>query len=628
MSRLLRSTGLSKLGKPTVVGASTVFRPIATTTAAGRVSVSQRAQSVSYYLRPPATTATPVVFLAEPISVFLAKARKAPPPTTTLTPASSLVGPSTVFSPIEVKLAKPPAMYRRVDPRISRVRAPAALAAAFIAAPIKTLLARLRKTVPAVESKLRAPAAVNPSIVFRPLQVHTTVTPQQAHKTRSILRAPAAIASAITFLAIRTHLVQKPQQYGKVDPHISRVRLPVAAPVVAFLASPIRVALAKVRRTPPTTTLTATSALVGPAVTFAPIRVHTVLQIPQAARKNTSRLRPPATLALSFIASPIRAVLAKWQNPRLVDSKLRPPTAVAPSIVFSPVKVHTALQIPMAARKNTSKLRAPASLALAFVPYPIKVALAKVRKQPPPTTTLTPTAALVGPAITFGPVRVHTALQIPQAARRNKSLLRAPSTLAVAFIAAPLKAVLAKWRNPRLVESRLRPPTAVAPSVVFTPIAVHRTYPPNPTAHSAKSKLQAPTVVFPFAAFLAEAIRTTFAQPPSMSRRTKFRLSPPAIIKIVFAPIRVMLAKVRKYPPPVHPKLRPPTRVATSTQFRPVVVHNTYSKRKIQSRYLLRKPTRITIPIILPPVDLGGKIGDWDTGRIDFTDEGRIEGPE
>lgn len=120
MARLLRSYGVSKLGKPTAVDAAVVFDPV-------HVELAPRPQQQRYashtHLSPPAVIAPSVTF--RPIKVEFARTPQASHHTIGKVRPAAVIAPAVVYPPTRTRLAKPPP--RVTTPPHSKLSPPAVI---------------------------------------------------------------------------------------------------------------------------------------------------------------------------------------------------------------------------------------------------------------------------------------------------------------------------------------------------------------------------------------------------------------------------------------------------------------------------------------------------------------------
>lgn len=255
----------------------------------------------------------------------------------------------------------------------------------------------------------------------------------------SKLRPPPVVGASTVFEPVKVELARLPPTPLRAT--TTHLRRPIeAAVVVATLAYPVTVKLARGKPRPPVAFHLRAPAVVGDSITFPPVEV---------------RIVPP----------PKQGRASSW--------KLQPPSVTGASITFPPPRVKLA-RTPGAYQKAQSKLRAPAVLGavVVVISAPVRVVLAKWRPQRPVTAKVRPPAA-VGASITFRPVVTKLA-RTPQSVFKASSKLRPPATLqaVVLFVSYPVRVMLARWKPEpaRKTRSRLRPPTAVGASTVFRPI--------------------------------------------------------------------------------------------------------------------------------------------------------------
>jgi len=235
--------------------------------------------------------------------------RLAPAPGQARKPHSRLGSPTVVaasvtFRPIASKLARPP---RSSQHTLSRLQPPAvfgAVATPFLAAPVTVRITRA-KPPPRTDFRLAPPAVVAGAITFRPLAV--SIAEWKAPRlTRSTVRPPTVVTAA-----------------GVLAPF---------APVTIRLARPLASRRNTYKLRGP--------AILGASVVFGPLEVRLARTPPQA-RKTTSRLQPPASLAVvvQALLAPITTRLARVKRIPRAQTRLRPPAVVGASVTFRPLAI-------------------------------------------------------------------------------------------------------------------------------------------------------------------------------------------------------------------------------------------------------------------------------------------------
>jgi len=328
-------------------------------------------------------------------------------------------------------------------------------------------------------------------------------------------------------------------------------------------------------------------AVVDAAITFRPVEVKTTTR-PTQYLIARSRLGEPLYVPV-LVFRPVAVKTAPQpQQYRVVRSELRPPSAVDPAITFRPVETKT-VQRPPQYRFSRSKLGAPI-LAPAPTPVlvPLEVRLARFRPISTASAILRP-PPVVGAPIVFDPVRLHLT-QPPVASRRAKSALRPPATLVAAVVAqvfAPILVRLTRARAVLPVESKLRPPTVVAPAVVFRAVQVKlaRLVGTVPGTHSRLFPIP------PFAPYIAPPIR------------------------------RALARSYRKVQ--AQSKLRKPTVVGAAVTFRPLVAKLVRRPRQAgAARSIVRAPVVVFDAFVAPVL---GYFRNHPRGVTDSTaDEGEF----
>jgi hypothetical protein len=334
--------------------AAAILAPIRVTLAAFRSPSDQIRRAPKSRLFPPAAVAASIVF--SPVRRYLAW--QFPRPATAAHPKlrpPAVVAASIVFRPLKVVLASTAGDRIRHATK-SRLYPPVVVAASIVFRPVQRVLA-WQFPRPAAQShwKLSPPSvtgAVVVAFIAAPVKVVLAAVERVAERptTKSILRAPAVVAASIVFAPVRRYLAwQFPRPAAASHSRLSPPAV-TGAVVIAALAYPVRVTLVALK--------TATDLI---------------------RRQPKSKLKPPAAVSASIVFPPLRSELApSGRQARAAHSRLRPPAAVSASIQFRPIQRTLAWQTPTPARVSRSKLRPPTVVAQFLAP-PIRTSLFAVR---------------------------------------------------------------------------------------------------------------------------------------------------------------------------------------------------------------------------------------------------------
>lgn len=548
LTRVVVRAYRSHLFGPVAVGAGIVFSPVKVVVVRGRAG---KPRSI---LRTP-TVVTPVVSLAQPISVSLTYSRRgAAKPR--LSP-SAVVGAGIAFSGPRVRLVNPINRRATVEYVLSP---PTVLASVAVVYPITVKLARSRRGV--AKSRLSKP-------IIPPLAapVRITLAKGRVGKAKPLSIIPVVVGAGITFPAVSVTLA--PQRRGKPKSHLF-------PPVIPPLAAPVRVAIARIR----------------------------------PARTNP-RLGPPVAVGAGIVSPPLQTTLAP-QRRGTPKSKLAPPTVVTAAAVYPPVAVklshprvrvatHSALRGPTVVFGQTtlqfgppvSLVRSPHPITKSFLRPPVTVTAAVAVVYPPVrvvlarTRRVTTKSRLTPPV--FVPAAAPTRVTLAKRYRSKQfSRLGAPVAVGAGITFRPVKTTLTRIKPPKRF-SHLSPPTAVIPAtqIYFGPtVKVTYSRRGKPT-----SRLASPTVVG--AGIYFRPVKVTIA--PSRRPRTTSKLRPPIVPPLAPA-TSTTLARVR--PVATRHALRTPT-VVGRTPFRPI--ETTLARiRPVRTRSLLRGPTAVLVFVALP----------------------------
>lgn len=159
-------------------------------------------------------------------------------------------------------------------------------------------------------------------------------------------------------------------------------------------------------------------------------------------------------------------------------------------------------------------------------------------------------------------------------------------------------------------ESRLRPPTALAASIVFRGVVVkHAAVKPRADyaqRHFAKSDLKPPAVIS--ALFTASPVKLTLAPSSKQARASHPHLSPPTALaaSIVFRPLELKLAPSPLQGRTAHSKLRPPTVLGVVVIFIAAPIKTTLNAieaaRRPKSGAKLNPPALVGASIVFAPI--------------------------
>jgi hypothetical protein len=274
MSRLLRSTAISRLRPPNVVAPATTFRPVLVRLT--RTPLPQPRAPHSR-LRPPAVVAPAITFRPVSTKVVWLPTRQVLGAHPHLS-KPAVVAPAVTFAPVRVTTAAA-TRANITTRRQSRywLKAPITSVPVFVASAIRTVLSATKQARQgtAAHPRLSKPAVVAPAVTFRPLSVTT--------------------ATAASLYPVRRQ---------------SRYRLYPPTILSTFVASAIRVVQLVTKKTRPAThSRLRPPAVVAPAVTFRPVGVTTSI-----ARANTTRrtarssLKPPTVVSTVVPPPPVTPV--------------------------------------------------------------------------------------------------------------------------------------------------------------------------------------------------------------------------------------------------------------------------------------------------------------------------------
>jgi hypothetical protein len=195
------------------------------------------------------------------------------------------------------------------------------------------------------------------------------------------------------------------------------------------------------------------------------------------------------------------------------------------------------------------------------------------------------------------PVRVYRT--DPHRPPTTHARLAPPQAVSGAQVFGPVRILPARTRNPRLVQSDLRPPTVID-TPLFPPVdaTVDVTLAPSRDVprRLGKSKLSAPQAIA--GAVVYPPPSTTLAPQPRQARAPKSDLRPPQVVTEVFYPRAPAfhLAPSSRLARRSHSRLTPPTVVAPSTYYLDVKL--VPSPRLARGTHAEVRPPTVVFPFI------------------------------
>lgn len=629
---------LSRLYAPTVVTTEAAQPPVETTIHTTLVAVSSRASSQRKRHRLSRLTAPilseAVSFIAEPISVTLARVRPRPTQVdlrapATLEPWSVALRERTIGvalarirpRPTTKRLAAPAtlepwsvalqlrsitthlAAQLRLARRPGRVRLNPPTVLQVFSGPAAKLVSQFRfSRARAAYPELRPPAVVEPSLVPGDprLTLPTHLVRARPRPTQAVVLPPATLVAAGTPVEDQLALVTRWLVWTRPRPTAKFLRQPVVEPSLVPGDPRLEVRVTLAGRT----------------------RTEAQRRAPHYFRTQPATLEPWAVQLQQRTSHITLAVLARLAR-RPAYPELRPPVVVEPSLLGSdPRLVIQSALVRTRPRPTQAVVLPPATLVSATEPTREQsiITVALVTTRPRPTHTLL-RSPVVEPSLLGSDSRltIQSAL-VRIRPRRTSGVIRPPLSV-VAFEPTlsqqTLQIHLVRIR-PRLTRARV-----VAPVVVETRLvpgdprlvikrALVRIRPVPP--HTVLSK---PTVLQVFqAAAVRLASRTRF----EVGRRAPhFKLSPPTVLEVFRGPLTVLanrtkVERVRRAYRSIlrRPIFREPT--ADQATIRTQLVQRTPVAR-LASYPQLREPAVVGEPIVV--VAIAGTANVHDSGTFD-----------
>lgn len=421
--------------------------------------------------------------------------------------------------------------------------------------------------------------------------IHVTLAPKPRSFVKSYLYPPGVVdAAAAAPTELTVHVTQV-----RTRPRTVRSFF-VFTPVVAPVATVVRVTLAQPRRGRPRTILSppglSVPVALEPLIVFARTRPRDV----------TSRLYPPTVLQ-TFSGPSVRIVRSR---PRDTVSKLAAPTVIG---FFQP-PVSVTLAARRARRTYQSTLARPVvSAAAAPVDTTISVTFARARPRPSVAKLGRPTVlqTFAGPRVALARQRpkatdyrlaAPTVVLTPTIEQQQRTvrvtLVHARPSHVASVLAKPV--VLQTFAGPKVTLARTRPqhttrllspPTVVRVAQVEQALRTIKVATVRARPRRVSSLLTKPTTLQTFLGPLVELTRTR-------PRKTRTFLPQPAIAAATAVEQTIHVTTVRVRPRRATSKLSPPT---TLTVFSGPVVATAHTRPK-KTRTFLAPPAVVRVPAV------------------------------